>query len=193
MMFRHSVRVPRDRIGVLIGRDGSVKSRIEAECNVELKIDSKTGDVEINPSRERPGESDLATALRIVEAISHGFSPNRAFKLLEPGVTLSVIDLREYAGKSREDLERIKGRIIGHKGKARRVMEELTGAEISVYGRVVAIIGTVNQVKLAEQAVRMLASGSMHKTVYNMLQRARSMARFEKLRLWRSSEEEELT
>ncbi|MGC9116747.1 MAG: KH domain-containing protein, partial [Conexivisphaera sp.] len=123
------VRLPRDRIGALIGKEGATKARIERECGVVLKVDSKTGDVEIVPGEE----ADLPTARALVEAIGHGFSYDRASRLLEPGNTMAVVDLREYAGHSRSDLERIRGRIIGKNGKARRVVEELTGAYISVH------------------------------------------------------------
>lgn len=189
MILKHTIRLPTDRVGALIGKNGMIKLKIEEECGIKLKIDSNTGDVEMMPGDD-PDKADLATALRIVEAIGHGFSFERASRLLRAGVTLDVIDLREYSGRSRSDLERIKGRIIGQKGKARRIIEELTGAQISIYGRMVAIIGTAPQVKIAGEAVRMLASGRMHKTVYNILQRERTMARFEKLRLWKKPGEE---
>lgn len=156
---------------------------IEEECKVSLEIDSKSGDVLIRLAGDLE-EANPFKAVEIVNAISRGFSPERAFRLLEDGQTLLIIDLREYAGKSKNSLTRIKGRIIGLKGKARRVIEELTGAYISVYGHTVAIIGDIEQVKLAEDAVRMLASGSTHSTVYSMLQRAKTQKKLERLKLW---------
>jgi ribosomal RNA assembly protein len=183
------VRLPRDRIGALIGREGSIKSRIESECGVDLRIDSSTGDVEIRPG-EKPDDADMSTAKMLVDAIGNGFSYERASRLLEPGNTLITVDLREYAGHSRSDLERIKGRIIGERGKARRVVEELTGAYISVYDRFVAIIGSLDQAKAAEDAVRELASGGMHKVVYGMLQKRRTAIRLERMKLWRKPGEE---
>ncbi|BBE41618.1 KH domain-containing protein [Conexivisphaera calida] len=184
------LRLPKDRIGALIGRDGSTKAKIEQECGVKLRIDSRTGDVEISAG-EVPEESDISTARMIADAIGHGFSYERASRLLEPGNTLVIVDLREYAGHSRSDLKRIKGRIIGEEGKARRVVEELTGAYISVYDRFVAIAGTVDQVKAAEEAVRELASGGMHKVVYGKLQERRTMMRMERMKLWRKPGEPE--
>ena len=40
---------------------------------------------------------------------------------------LEVIDLREYVGKSKSALNRIRGRIIGLNGKSRKIIEELSG------------------------------------------------------------------
>ena len=50
-------------------------------------------------------------------------------------------------------------------------VENLTGAYISVYGKTVGIIGEVNDVYLAHQAVSMLLQGSMHRTVYKFLEK----------------------
>ena len=57
-------------------------------------------------------EADPFRAANVVEAIARGFSPPRALKLLDPEMG-TFLDLRDYAGKSENNLERIKGRIIG--------------------------------------------------------------------------------
>lgn len=97
---------------------------------------------------------------------------------------MHIVDLRDYAGKSQSSLERIKGRIIGLGGKSRRFIEELTNTYISVFGHTVSIIGRIEGVRLALDAIDMLASGSTHKTTYNMLQRARTKAKMERMKLW---------
>ena len=87
--------------------------------------------------------------MEIITAIGRGFSPERALTLIQGENALHIIDLREFTGKSSSNIERIKGRIIGEGGKARRNMENLTGALISVYGKTVSIIGDTNQLRLA--------------------------------------------
>ena len=117
--------------------------------------------------------SDHLEAFRAVEAItaiSRGFSPERAYRLFDDeDLIFQQIDLHDYTGRSPNALERIKGRVIGEGGKARQLIEELSGAYISVYGHTVCLIGNFREVKLATDAIAMLAKGSMHKTVYNML------------------------
>ena len=149
------IRIPIDRIGALIGRSGSTKKWIEDTCKVDLSIDSKVGEVSIDSSVD----SDPFKALDLIKAISFGFSKSRSSILLHEDEFLSVIDLKLYSGKSSNSLSRIKGRIIGYNGKARKVLEELTRANISVYGHYVAIIGTHEQIALAEDAINILASG----------------------------------
>ncbi|MCD6511921.1 MAG: RNA-binding protein [Thaumarchaeota archaeon] len=183
MSFEHTVRIPKERIGVLIGRGGSVKEEIERRCGVSLDIDNVTGEVTVR-LKGRLEEADPFLAVRIVTAIGRGFSPERAFRLLDETNTLEVIDLRDYVGKSENALRRIKGRIIGMKGKARRTIEELTNTYISVYGRTVAIIGDVDGISMAREAVEMLAEGREHATVYRHLERLRRKAKMERMGLW---------
>jgi ribosomal RNA assembly protein len=122
--------------------------------------------------------------MSVIEAVGRGFSPQRALRLLEPETLLEVLDLREFSGKSDNSLERIRGRVIGLNGKSRRVIEELTKCYVSVYGRTVAIIGEVTEAKLAKEAISMLAAGSRHRSVYNLLQRARTKRKMDRMLLW---------
>jgi len=183
MSFEKLIRIPVDRIGVLIGSSGSVKSEIEKKCSVKLNIDSNTGETLIsgvgNFNHIQPFK-----AMEIVIAIGRGFSPNNAMTLLKGDNSLHVIDLREFCGKSPLQIERIKGRIIGHGGKARKNMENLTDSCISVYGRTVALIGDPTQLKIAISAISDLSSGSMHGPVYSKLEAARRRTKIEKLKLW---------
>ncbi len=190
MSFEQTLKVPHERVGVIIGKSGETKKHLEEVLGITLEINSKEGAVTIRSSSV--DNSDPLTAVRVIEAIARGFSPERALRLVEQGTVLEIIDLREYAGKSENALQRVRGRIIGLKGKSRRVIEELTGCYISVYGRTVAIIGEISEVYLATNAIRMLASGSQHKSVYNMLERARSRKKLERMILWEGLSPEEI-
>jgi len=167
-----SVRVPRERLGALIGRKGETKETIEKRSGVRLTIDSKEGDVEIDYSGAKDPAMALAVA-DVVTAIARGFSPPRALRLLDEDVYLEVLDIREFAGKKTSHVIRVRARVIGTKGKTRRIFEELTGAAVSVYGNTVAIIGDSVQVEIAKRAMIMLLSGSEHASVYRYLESKR--------------------
>ncbi len=188
MDFEQTVRVPLDRVGAVIGREGATKRSLEAELGVKLDVDSREGIVTIKSEAVDKGNPFIA--VRVVEAIGRGFSPQRAKRLLGDDITLEVIDLRDYAGRSANSLERIRGRVIGVKGKSRRVIEELTQCNLSVYGRTVAIIGETSEVLLASGAVRKLASGSQHRTVYSELQKARTRRKMDRMILWEGTSPE---
>ncbi len=126
----------------------------------------------------------ILTVADIVKAIGRGFSPNRAMFLGNEDYGLDIIDLEDYVGESSNAQERIKGRIIGKAGKSRQLIEELTETQISVYGRTVAIIGKVETLPTAREAVLMLIRGSFHKTVYNYLFAYRRQLKKEKGEIW---------
>jgi ribosomal RNA assembly protein len=181
---RNFVRIPQDRVGVLIGPEGRVKTRIERAFGVSLVIESESGNVEIILGKEQTDVSVILTVADMVKAIGRGFSPNRAMLLSNEDYGLDVIDLEDYVGENRNAQERIKGRIIGKAGKSRQLIEELTETQISVYGRTVAIIGKVEALPTAREAVLMLIRGSFHKTVYNYLFAYRRQLKKEKGEIW---------
>jgi ribosomal RNA assembly protein len=76
-------------------------------------------------------------------------------------------------------MQRLKGRVIGAKGKARKAIEELTQTNISVYGKTIAIIGEIQNVGTARRAIESLLMGSMHATVFKWLEKQRRDKRWE--------------
>lgn len=182
------VKVPQERIGALVGPDGRVKAHIEKKLSISLQIDSQTGDIQITLMPTAQDPTALFRAKEIVTAIGRGFSPEHAFQLLEDNeAMLAMIDLRETVGRSQSDMKRLKGRVIGKEGKTRRIIEELTEARICVYGHTISIIGEMDQVQIAKEAVQMLIRGSLHRTVYRYLHRKRRDLKKKKLELWETS------
>jgi ribosomal RNA assembly protein len=185
LSFQHLIKVPDDRIGVLIGKNGRVKREIEDKCKVQIEIDSQNGDAVISSASATLSEMQPFKAIEIISAISRGFSPQRAYRLFDDEeLMLQIIDLKDYTGRSANAMDRMKGRIIGQSGKSRKTIEELSGVYMSVSGHSVALIGKYEEVRLANDAVTMILKGSTHKTVYTMLQDARRKNKLEKMRLW---------
>ncbi|RLG70981.1 MAG: RNA-processing protein [Candidatus Iainarchaeum archaeon] len=162
------IKIPKDRIGALIGKNGKTKNKIEKLTQTEIKIDSRTGDVEIIAKGD-----DLMhlKAINIVKAIGRGFSPENAMLLLEDENYLEIINIQEFTGKSKKALIQKRGRLIGRKGLARKKLEELTNTVISVYGKTISIIGKPEDISLAREAIEMLLEGAKHSTVYDFLKR----------------------
>jgi len=166
------VHLPRERIGVLIGPGGKTKQEVERRLSVSLDIDSRDGTVVINlskPPEEGGDPSSLFKARDIATAIGRAFSPERAFKLFEDDVVLTIIDLSEYVGRSSSNLTRVRARLIGTAGKTRKIIEENCHVDLSIYGDTVAIIGSAQDVKAAEEAVTTLIKGAPHNAIYRMV------------------------
>jgi len=84
----------------------------------------------------------------------------------------------------------VKGRIIGQEGKTRRIVEELTDADVSVHGHTVAIIANLDEMEIAREAIKMLLRGSEHSTVYRYLHRKRRELKKKRLEIWEKRPEE---
>ncbi|MHC4781078.1 MAG: KH domain-containing protein, partial [Planctomycetota bacterium] len=116
------VRIPMDRIAVLIGPKGEVKRYIEQRAGVELDIDSSDGSVVVN--QEKAEDPFIAMrAAEIVKAIGRGFSPEHAFSLLRDDYYFYLINITDYVGKKPNHVQRVRARLIGTDGKSRRVLE----------------------------------------------------------------------
>ena len=187
MSQRTYLKIPQDRVGVLIGPKGRVKNRIEANFGVTLTIESDTGSVEVSLNQEAKDVSVIFTVQNIVKAIGRGFSPKRAETLAKEDNELHIIDLSDYVGDSKNALARVRGRIIGKNGRSREILEELTGTNISVYGDTVAIIGNVESIGVAREAVMKLVNGAFHKTVWNFLYAYRRKMKKDRGELWYES------
>lgn len=187
MSYQQNLRIPQQRIGALLGKGGIAKNKIEKLCGVDIIVDSKSGDIILKSS----GEAEQFNALKaanIVIAIGRGFSSEKALELLNEEVTMEIIDLRNYTGKSTDALTRIRGRIIGLKGKSRKLVEELTNTSISVYGYSTTILGAFNDVKVAVEALDMIASGKPHRAAYGYLERMKRQSKIDRLKLWEDVE-----
>jgi len=181
--FRLILHIPEERIPVVIGNKGKTKIKICKMCNAEIEVESKTGQIIIGSTTKNFDENGALKARDIINAISNGFSPERAFRILDDESLLQVLDLRNFT-TSTNSTNRIKGRIIGEKGKARKNIEELTNTFISIYGHTVSFIGNYEETMLALDAIMLLINGRSHKTVYEMLYQAKRKSKIEKLQLW---------
>ena len=184
MEHRTFTRIPRDRIGVVIGPKGRVRVSLEKRFHVELVVESDTGNVNIILPPEHEDVTTIFTVRNIIQAIGRGFSPERAMILANDEHDILIIDLEEHVGNSKNAQNRVKGRIIGRGGKSRALLEELTDTLISIYGGTVAIIGPYEALPIAKEAIIMLINGAFHKTVWNHLYAYRRKMKKEKGVLW---------
>jgi ribosomal RNA assembly protein len=171
--FEYSLKIPKDRIAVLIGKDGVSKKQIEEYTSCKLDIDSKEGDVTVIGS----DSVKLYMLKDVVKAVGRGFNPDVAMRLLKQDYVLELIDMSEFI-KNKDQLGRVRGRVIGKNGKARERIEEFTECSLSVYGKTVAIIGDSEHIGIAQRAVESLIQGSPHTSVFKWLEKHRKKASF---------------
>jgi len=142
------------------------KSLIEKELNI--KLSSKENIIYIDG---KPEEEYFA--LQIIEAINLGFTIKKALLLKDPEFTFNQIPIKSVT--KRQDLERIRGRIIGKHRKALDTIESLTECDISLHDNVIGIIGLAQDVEKASYALQNLIRGSKHSSVFSYLEKQRAL------------------
>ncbi len=174
------IKIPLERVAVLIGPKGRTKELIEEKSTAILNIESNSGVVEIMQPKD-PVKG--MRAREVVHAIARGFSPEKALRLFDDDILMfETIHLANIA-RTEKDLQRIKGRIIGRAGKTREIFESLTNARISVYGKTISLIGYPEQNAVARAGIQMLLEGSTHGPVYKFLEKKKSELKRAELRL----------
>lgn len=168
MEFIYELKIPKERVAVLIGKKGKIKKEIEETTKTKIKVDSKEGDIFIS------GEDGLGlyNAREVIKAVGRGFNPDIALLLLKPDYVFEIVNITDYS-KSKESMVRLKGRVIGREGKSRRLIEELTESYVSVYGKTICVVGTAESATAARYAIESLLKGSTHATVYRWLEKKR--------------------
>jgi ribosomal RNA assembly protein len=157
--MKEFIKIPKERLPVLIGTEGTVKRELEKRTSTKITV---TDEIDIE------GETfDVMLAAKIVKAIARGFSPESAFLLLDEEYELNVVTL---SGKNERTVKRLMGRVIGKEGKTRKKIEDMCGARISIYGKTVAIIARMQDLDTASRCVEMLLKGRTHGYAYHFLQ-----------------------
>lgn len=157
------VKIPEDRVGVLIGEDGDTKEKFEEFTDCDLIVEENVARIEGDALSEMNSQ-------KVVKAIGRGFAPEKAFKLVEKDIALYIIDISKFASTS-NSRDRLKGRVIGRDGEARRHIEKMAEVDICIYGKTIGMIGNAQNIQVAQESVTMLLNGSSHSTAYNYLEK----------------------
>ena len=153
------VNIPVERVNIL----SQAREDLEKYGKIKLIIDPD-GTITI----ESDDEVNSWKVYDVVRAIGRGFNPGIARNLLHEDFMLVIIDLKAMFGKEKER-DRMKARVIGTKGKAKKSIEEISGAYLCIYEHTVGIVGRIDEVTAAERAVLALLAGFAHGTAYHIL------------------------
>ncbi|MFH0906539.1 MAG: KH domain-containing protein [archaeon] len=160
------LKTSKDRISIIIGHNGQTKYDIEKKTKTSLDINSENGEITITTNKSY---FEIHLAKKIITAISRGFSPEHAFKLLNDDYALEIFNLTDYTAKSDERIMQIKGRVIGRAGRIKGLIEKKNNCIISVYGKTVAVIVNYEKLDAVKRIIESLLRGGRHSTVFKMI------------------------
>lgn len=177
-------KIPPERVGTLLGKNGRIKELLETRFRVSLQVDGETGGISVRYPPEAAENYFLLK--KTMDCVSTGFSDEDIREMMEKDYALAVVDLEEYAN-SNTHLSRVKGRIIGQAGRAKLKIEDYSKCRLSIYENLVGILGPEENIEMARDAVIKLAKGFEHQTVYRFMESRLRRTKAE-LKLWKEGE-----
>lgn len=154
------ILIPHKRAVLL---DSATLKQLEKRLSCKLTLEDNDVTVEGDSYAEY-------NAKNVIQAFGRGFELNIAYKLLSENYFFENFNLKDVC-KTREQMQRLKSRIIGTEGKSKTYIESVSGADIAIFGSTVSTIGTVNEISVANTAIRILINGGMHKTAYKVMEK----------------------
>ena len=146
--------------------DAKAISALEKRLRCRITLDAEN---EITLEGEPYNEYN---AKNVLQAFNRGFGIGTACKLLNDEYFFEFINLKDIF-RDKDQIRRVKARIIGKEGKAKSYIESVSGASIAVYGNTVSAIGRIEDVSVADVAIKILIGGGMHKTAYRVMEEQR--------------------
>lgn len=164
--MRMEIEVPENRIGIIVGKDGEVKKKIEEKCGCKLQFHGNLVSVDFDDNLS------FIKAKNVILAIARGFSPEIALKLLDDeSLVFESIDLSQIVPGSA--MKRIMGRIIGKEGRIKKQIEDTLNVHIRIQERYISIIGSYESVNVVREAINMLIEGAQHSTMLKFIEKRR--------------------
>ena len=150
---------------VIVEKMNKIKKAVPViEDKVKIKIGSKKGSVSLKGS-----ELNEYTVEQIIRAVDFGFDVEDALLLKNEDFVLEFINVKEHT--HRKNLKEVRARLIGTEGKARKTIENLTGAVIVINENSVGVIVDSEHLDSVTQAIVLLIQGAKHGNVFAYLEK----------------------
>ncbi|MDE1767994.1 MAG: hypothetical protein KGH64_05810 [Candidatus Micrarchaeota archaeon] len=155
-----NILIPHKRAELL---DSKLLAKLKERLGCKLELEDNSITIQGEPY-------DEYNAKNVLTAFGRGFDLDKAYKLLNEDYFFQMINLKDAFG-SKEQIMRVKARIIGTAGRAKEHIESISGADIAVFGSSISIIGKADELKVADAAIRILIDGGTHKTAYKVMEK----------------------
>jgi ribosomal RNA assembly protein len=152
----------------------SVRKIKKATPSIENKVKVKIsfGKDRVNVDGK---ELDEYMVSQIIRAVDFGFDVEDALLLLNSDFVLEFIDVKSHT--RRKNLKDVRARLIGTNGKAKKTIENLTGAVVVISENTVGVIVDATHLDTTIQGIECLIQGSKHGNVFSYIEKNNSSRR----------------
>jgi ribosomal RNA assembly protein len=143
--------------------DKILKNKKKLEDALNVKIFCKNNEIEI----EGEPENEFI-AEKVIDALDFGFPFAKAMSIKDDK-NLEIINIKDFTKK--QNLERVRARLIGKKGKSFSTLNQLTKCEFAIKDNKIGIIGEPESIENAIESIASIARGTKHSHVYAFLEK----------------------
>ncbi len=156
---------------MLVANLGKIRRAVPViENKVKIKIGVGKNGVSVSGS-----ELDEYLVEKVLVAVDFGFDVEDALLLMREDFVPEFIDVKGFS--HRKNLRDVRARLIGRSGKAKKTIENLTGAVIVVNGNRVGVIVDADNLDSVVQAIESLICGAKHGNVFARLEKQNVLRR----------------
>ncbi|CEG11044.1 conserved hypothetical protein [groundwater metagenome] len=171
-------KIAEDRIGVLIGKDGEIKKKIEEKTHTKITVTGTEVDISGSPYYEMLAEN-------VVDAISLGFSPEKAILLTKEYKDYTY----EFIFLSEKKFIPLRGMVIGTNRSVLDSIEKISECYVCVGKEGIGIIGDYEDVEDVKEAILMLINHGKPGTAYGFLDKRKKQRKDREMRRVINSED----
>lgn len=142
------------------------KKRLEEILNI--KITNKGKEIYIQGKAE-----EEYIAEKVIDTLNFGFPFSIAILIKKEDFVFEIINIKNYT--KRKDLNRIRARIIGKKGKTLKRLNQLTNCYFELKNNEVGIIGFPEDIKDGQESIISIIRGAKQSNVYNFVKRKQKL------------------
>lgn len=140
------------------------KKRLEKKLNIKITNRGKEVTITGTPENE-------FIAQKTIDAINFGFSIAHSLLIVEENAEFEIINIKDHTKQN--NLERIRGRLIGKQGKALKTLSDLTNCYLELNKNQLGVIGEPEHLENAQDAIIAIIKGAKHSNIYKFLEKHR--------------------
>jgi KH domain-containing protein len=144
-----------------------IKNKKKLEAKLDVKITNRGKEIFIDGKPE-----DEFIAEKVIDSLNFGFPFTIAIAIKENDLEFEILNIKDYTAQS--NLERIRARIIGAKGKTLKTLTQLADCHFEIKDNRLGIIGNPENIKKAQEAAISIIKGSKQSNVYKFLEKNKS-------------------
>jgi len=149
-----------------------IKNKPKLEKVLKVKITNLGKEVSVDGKAE-----DEFVTLKVLDALDLGFSYSDAVSIKENDLEFEKINIKDFA--RRGNIKKVRGRVIGKKGRVLSTLSELTKCSLEMKGNEIGIIGYPENIKPTIDSIVQIVQGSKHANVYKGLEKRKEKPIFD--------------